>query len=137
MLSPFSDVWQEIVARPQGPLALRFYLQPLVAIALATRDGIRDAREGQPAFLWSVVTNGASRRDFLQDGWRSIGKVFMLALTLDVLYQAVVLGGLKPIQGLLVATVVAIVPYAIVRGPVGRLAGHMRKPRATTRQRAA
>jgi len=137
VLSPFSDVWQEIVARPHGPLALRFYLQPIVAIVLATRDGIRDAREGQPAYLWSVLTNGASRRDFLQDGWRSIGKVFMLALTLDVLYQAVVLGGLKPIQGLLVAAVLSIVPYSILRGPVGRLAGHMRGPRATTRQRAA
>ena len=136
-MSPFSEVWQEIVARPHGPLALRFYLQPLVAIVLAARDGIRDAQEEQPPFLWSVFTSGASRRAFIQDGWRSIGKVFMLALTLDVLYQAVVLGGLKPIQGLLVATLLSIVPYSILRGPVGRLAGHMRGPRATTRQRAA
>ena len=137
MLSPFTEVWQEIVARPQGPLAMRFYLQPLVAIMLATRDGLHDAREGRPAYLWSVITDGASRREFVQDGWRSIGKVFMLALTLDILYQAVVLGGLKPIQGLLVASVLSIVPYMIVRGPVGRLAAHMRGPRATTRQRAA
>lgn len=137
MESPFSDVWQEIVARPQGPLALRFYLQPLVAIVLATRDGLRDASEGRPAYLWSVLTDSASRRDFIQDGWRSIGKVFMLALTLDVLYQAVVLGGLKPIQGLLVSAALAIVPYLIVRGPVGRLARRIRGPRAMTRQRAA
>jgi hypothetical protein len=135
--SPFSEIWQEIVSRPQGPLAFRFYLQPLMAIVLAVRDGLRDAREGQPAFLWSVFTDGVSRRDFIRDGWRSIGKVFMLALTLDVVYQAVVLGGLKPIQGLLVATTLAIVPYVIVRGPVSRLAEHMRGPRATTRRRAA
>lgn len=137
MLSPFSDAWQEILARPQGPLAVRFYLQPLVAVILATRDGLRDAREGRPAYLWSVLTNAEGRREFLQDGWRSIGKVFMLALLLDVLYEATVLGGFKPVQGLLVATVLAIVPYVVVRGPVGRVARRSRRAAAPTRRHAA
>ena len=47
----FSRIWQEIAARPGGPLAIRFYLQPLMATALAIRDGVADARLGKPPYL--------------------------------------------------------------------------------------
>jgi hypothetical protein len=114
-------LWQEIVERPTGPLALRFYIQPLMAVGLAARDGVRDARAGRPPYLWSVLTDPAHRRESLRAGWRSIGKVFVLALVLDLAYQLFVLKGLRPVQGLLVAIVLAIVPYALLRGPVNRV----------------
>ena len=41
----------DIVARLHGPGRLRFILQPLVAIVLGTRDGVKDARIGRPPFL--------------------------------------------------------------------------------------
>jgi hypothetical protein len=48
-------------------------------------------------------------------------KVFVLAFALDVAYQFTVWRGLKPLQALLTATILAVIPYALLRGPVNRL----------------
>ena len=41
---------------------------------------------------------------------------------MDVIYQIIVLKGLRPLEGLIVSVVLAILPYLLVRGPVNRLA---------------
>jgi hypothetical protein len=79
------EVWREILDRPDGPLAFRFYFQPAMAVFLALRDGIRDAKAGRPAYLWSLFTDPAGRLERLRDGWRSVGKIFVLAMVLDLL----------------------------------------------------
>jgi hypothetical protein len=127
--------WTEIASRPDGPMAVRFYLQPLVAIVLAVKDGIKDAHVGRPAYLWALFTDPKRRRERLRDGWKSIGKVFVIALVLDVIYQLVVLKGFRPVEGLSIAIVLAIVPYSLLRGPANRIArrigklGHAPEPR--------
>jgi hypothetical protein len=113
-------MWREILGRPEGPFAFRFYLQPLMALLFAVRDGIHDARAGRSAYLWSLLTE-SRRRQLLREGWHSVGKVFVLAIVLDLLYQLVVLKGLRPLQTLLVAVALALVPYVLVRGPASRL----------------
>jgi hypothetical protein len=110
-----------VVERPEGPFAFRFYLQPLMAVLFAVRDGIHDAKERRPAYLWSLFTDPAGRRERLRDGWRSVGKIFWLAIVLDLLYQVVVLRGLRPVQGILVAVALALVPYVLLRGPACRV----------------
>ena len=45
----------------------------------------------------------------------------MLAFALDVVYQFVEWHGLKPLQALMTAIVLAVIPYAILRGPVNRV----------------
>jgi hypothetical protein len=132
---PFADAWREILERPEGPLAFRFYLQPLMAILFAVRDGIRDAKAGRPAYLWSIFTDPGRRRERLRDGWRSVGKIFVLALVLDVLYQLVVLRGLRPLEGGLVALTLALVPYVLFRGPTSRLFRAVGREKAGAHQR--
>jgi hypothetical protein len=117
-----TQAWHEIAARPEGPLALRFYLQPLMATLFAVRDGLRDARNGRPAYFWALFTDSPNRKELIHDGWRSIGKIFILAMGLDLVYQVIVLHGLRPLQTMLVATSLAIVPYLLLRGPVNRAA---------------
>lgn len=119
--------WQEIVARPGGPLALRFYLQPLMATLLALRDGLADARTGRPPYFWAICFEPGHRRELIRSGWHSIAKVFCLAIALDVLYQLVVLNGLRPLQTMLVAVGLAIVPYLLIRGPVSRIVRTLRR----------
>jgi len=58
----------------------------------------------------------------LKDGWKSVGKVFVLAVFLDVVYQLKVLHIVYPGEVLIVALTLAIVPYLILRGLVNRLA---------------
>jgi hypothetical protein len=123
----FTRTWHEILARPSGPFALRFYLQPLMASLLALRDGIRDAQTGQPAYLWAVFFQPGCRRELLRSGWQSIAKVFVIACVLDVAYQLIVLKGLRPLATILVAVALAIVPYVMVRGPVGRIVRTLRR----------
>jgi hypothetical protein len=37
-------VWEQLIARPTGPMAFRFILQPIMAAIAALRDGVNDAK---------------------------------------------------------------------------------------------
>jgi hypothetical protein len=102
-------------------MSFRLVIQPIVASILAIRSGLRDAREGRPAFLWAAITNPAYRPELLRSGWKDVGKVFVLASVLDAIYQLIVQRGVYVLELLIVATTLAIVPYCLVRGPVTRL----------------
>lgn len=120
-----ADIWQRIVedflGRFDGPLHFRMIVQPLMATILAILDGIKDAKNNKPAYLWTVVFNSESRRDFLKDGWKHMGKIFILAVILDVVYQLKVFHKIYPGEILIVAFIMAIVPYVLLRGPANRL----------------
>jgi hypothetical protein len=83
MQDMLTQLWQELAARPDGPLAIRFYLQPLMAMLLAVRDGIKDAHEGRPAYFWALFSDKPHRRELLRSGWSSVGKVFVIAVKSD------------------------------------------------------
>ena len=121
MGSFFSDLWTGVLARFDGPLHFRLIVQPLMAILFAVRDGRRDSRDGRAAYLWSLVTYPTQRRYLLESGWKGISKVFVLALALDVVYQLMEWHRVKVPQALLTAIVLAVIPYALLRGPVNRL----------------
>jgi hypothetical protein len=52
-----SRIWENLLDRPSGPLALRFLMQPIMATIFAIRDGIKDAHSGRSPYFWTVVTN--------------------------------------------------------------------------------
>ena len=60
--------------------------------------------------------------DMIKDGWKSVGKVFLLAIVLDVVYQIIAERFVYPGEAIIVAIILAIVPYLILRGLVTRLA---------------
>ena len=95
---------------------------PTVVTVLGIRAGLKDAREGRPPFLWTIVTDRGARRRLFRSEWKDVGRVFVIALVLDATYQLVFLRWFYPVQLLIVAVACAIVPYALVRGPVTRLA---------------
>ena len=86
----FTRVWDMLIGRATGPMNFRLLLQPTVATILALRAGWADARAGRPAYLWSVFINPAHRRDLMQKGWKDVGKVFIVAVVLDVVYEIIV-----------------------------------------------
>ena len=117
-----SRLWDNLVGRLNGPLNFRLLLQPAVASCLAIRAGIADARHGRPPFLWTAVTNPVARRELFADGWKDVGRVFIFAAVLDGIYQLVVLQGLYLLELLIVAPLLGLVPYVLVRGPTTRIA---------------
>jgi len=112
---------QDLVGRLHGPLTFRLLMQPLVALIYASIDGWKDARSGRPPYFWALFTDEAHRREMLVSGWTSIGKVFVLALLLDAIYQFIALRFFYPVEAVVVAVLLALVPYLIWRGPANRL----------------
>lgn len=108
--------WEHLIDRVGGPLTFRLIIQPAVAIILAIRAGLEDAHEGRPVYCWTIATDAAHRRYLLRHGWEQVGKVFIVALILDVIYQLIALRWVYPGQLLIVATTLAILPYIVVRG---------------------
>jgi hypothetical protein len=121
MSNLFATVTTNFFARLDGPMHFRFFMQPLVAIVLAIRDGNRDAREGRRPWAWKLVHVPEQRRYLLADGWKGIGRIFLIAIALDVIYQLIEWRTLKPLGALLTATYLAVIPYVLLRGPVNRL----------------
>ena len=118
----FTRVGQGIATRLSGPMSLRLVIQPLMAAIIAVRAGLRDARSGRPTFFWSIVTNAAERKNLLRDGWKDVSKVFLMATVIDLIYQYVVTRGLRLREALVMAFLLAILPYLVLRGSVNRVA---------------
>jgi hypothetical protein len=116
-----SRMFENLAGRVHGPMNFRIILQPLMAVIFAIRDGMKDSREGRAAYFWSLFTEPEHRKDLIRRGWKSVGKIFIFALILDAVYQFWVLGTFYPGEALLVSFILAIVPYALLRGPVNRL----------------
>src|SRR5262245_54832589 len=114
--------WENFLARPDGPLNLRFFLQPTIACVMAIRAGLKDAREGRPAYLWAVLTNRDYRYTLLHGGWKDMRPTFFISATLDAIYQVYIHHAVYLLELLFTATLLALVPYFITRGPVNRLA---------------
>jgi hypothetical protein len=119
------DIWMRIVdlitERLSGPMKFRLVLQPLMAVIFAIIDGIKDAKAGKPPYFWGMLTDPSHRVEMAKDGWKSVGKVFLLAIVLDVVYQILVLRFVYPGQVIFVAILLAILPYLILRGLVNRI----------------
>jgi hypothetical protein len=115
-------VGSQLLDRVSGPLKFRLVLQPVMAGIFAIRSGLADAKAGKAPYFWGLLSNPGERVDMIRDGWKSVGKVFVLALVLDVVYQIIVLRFVYPGEVVIVAFVLAIVPYLILRGLVTRAA---------------
>lgn len=116
------NVLTELLGRSSGPFHARLILQPAVAVVLAIRAGLRDARSGNPAFLWGIATGStADRRLLIRSAWQDLAKMFLVATAIDLVYTLVVLHAVRPVQTLIVVVVVAVVPYALVRGLANRV----------------
>ena len=120
----FSRIIEDLLARVSGPMKFRLVLQPVMAAILAIRSGLKDARVGKPPYFWAMFTDPDSRADMMRDGWKSVGRVFIFGIIMDVIYQFIVFRWFYPAEALLIAVILALVPYLLIRGPMNRIARH-------------
>lgn len=97
-------------------------LQPAMSAALAVRDGVRDARQGTPPYLWSTVFDGGNRAAHIREGLRATRTIILLAVILDVAYQITVLEAFYPGEALIVGVTLGLVSYVLIRGLAARFA---------------
>jgi hypothetical protein len=117
----FARYLGDLMGRVDGPMSFRFLLQPVMALFFAFRDGRRDAHAGSVPYFWALFSDPSHRRELLKDGWHGIYRLFAMALVLDVVYQLIVFRQIRPLQALIIATLLALVPYMLLRGPMNRL----------------
>ena len=119
------DMWRQLAngaaARITGPMKFRLVLQPAMAAYFAVRSGVADARSGRSPYFATLLFDPADRAVLAESGWKDIGKVFILALVLDTVFQLIEFSRVNPVDAFAVAVVLAIVPYLILRGLVTRL----------------
>ena len=117
-----SRIVEDVVGRVSGPMKFRLILQPMMAAIFAVRAGLKDAKEGRPAYFWAIFTEPAQRRELIKEGWKAVGKIFIIAIIIDVVYQYIVFRWFYPGEAIIVAVILALVPYLLIRGPVNRIA---------------
>jgi len=115
-------IWENLIGRAEGPLTFRLLLQPAMSLFFGIRDGLKDARERRPVYLWTIFTEPAERGYLLREGWKAMVKVFLVALVIDAVYQFMVFRWFYPGEAVITAIVLAFVPYLLIRGPVNRIA---------------
>ena len=114
--------WTDLAERPDGPMSFRFLLQPVMAAIAAWHDGKKDALTGRSPYFWTVLTEPDKRRARLVEGFKATAKILVVGLVMDLIYQIVVFRIFYPIEALVVALVLAFVPYLLLRGPFARIA---------------
>lgn len=127
MLDIFVRVWNNLVARTEGPMYFRFFLQPAVSLFFAIRAALRDSHNNTVPFLWRIWSSKGQRTEIAKEGWKDVGKIFIVGTVLDIIYQAILIFKMNvqdafyPLESLIVAFLLAIVPYILFRGPVNRI----------------
>ena len=124
-------VWKDIAERPGGPMSFRFLLQPIMAGVAALHDGINDARLGRDPYFWTVLTDARQRGGRVREGLVSTGRIILLGLAMDIIYQARVFNTFYPGEAVIVALLLAVVPYFLLRGPFSRAARWWRERTST------
>lgn len=112
---------EHLQERPDGPMAFRFALQPLMAAILAIRDGKTDGRTGRPPYLQTLLRRGGGQRAALLEGLRATARILVLAAVIDAIYQVLVYRAFYPGETVIVAFLLGFLPYTLLRGPVGRI----------------
>lgn len=113
----YQRVWRDIVARAGGPMTFRFFLQPTMAAVAAIHDGIKDARLGRSPYFWAALHDQREFGARLREGLISTARIILLGLGMDALYQHRVLKTFYPGEAVLMALLLATLPYLLLRGP--------------------
>lgn len=115
-------IWSDIFGRFGGPMSFRFVLQPAMALIAAIPDGLTDARHGHSAFFWTNRDDPTTRRGRLRQGFISTARVVLLGISMDLIYQLRVFDQFFPAEAVLMAILLAVIPYFLFRWIIERIA---------------
>lgn len=121
LLEMLTSRFEHLLGRAGGPLHFRLFVMPLVVTFFAVRAAMRDARAGQPRFFKALLTKPLERGRLVRSMLKDVGKVFIVAVVLDTVYQLMVLKTFILGELLFVVMVSAILPYLVVRSAVSPL----------------
>jgi len=115
-------IWENMLDRPGGPFIFRFVLQPIMATVAALRDGLHDARTGRSPFLRTVLTDPSQRHGLLDEALIATSRIVLLGLVMDAVYQFIEFDSFHPAEAVIIALLLGVVPYLLLRGLIARIA---------------
>jgi len=115
------DFLDDIPKRLTGPGSFRFILQPLIAIALGSRDGVLDRRAGKVPYLLALITGTGRRRELLRSGLSAIVNVLLMGILLDAVFQWIIFRAVHPGAALILGPVLIAAPYTLARAFANRV----------------
>jgi hypothetical protein len=129
----FDRIWGNLGDRVVGPMHFRVILQPTMAAIKAARDGYKDAKAGKGTFVVDLFNEPSKRRANINEALLATSQIILLGLAMDIIYQVVFEESFYPFEAVLVAVLLAFVPYVLLRGVFGRaigwwLGGHPTRP---------
>jgi len=135
--------WESIARDLSGPGMLggkfqfRLVAQPLGAVILGVRFGIRDAKHGRPPFLKALHAGEENRRQLLQQAARDAIVPLVVALLTDSILQQLINHRIRPVAALVVGGLLVFLPFLIVRALTNRIwtHGHPGQGRRATQSR--
>src|SRR5262249_26210573 len=108
---------------PDEPMRFRFILQPVMAAIVAIRAGLEDVRAGRKPYFWMAL--GVTR---LREGLNATARIILLGIVMDAMYQIIVLGRFYPGEAVIIALLLAFVPYLLLRGPAAPIGRRLHVP---------
>jgi hypothetical protein len=93
-----------------------------MAALVAISDGHKDAQTGRSPYFWTVLWKSDERMGRLREGLNATARIIVLAFTMDLIYQLLVLKTLFPNEAVVIALLLAFVPYLLIRELVVRIA---------------
>jgi len=116
-----ADFFMHLADRLHGPMSMRFFLQPVVAIALGIKDGIKDAKAGTPPFIYDLVFKPQNRQSQLKSALKTLLKPIIIAIVLDAIVQFMMFRFVWPGAAIIVGVFIMGLPYALARGISNRI----------------
>ena len=104
-----------------GPFQFRLIIQPLAAILLGIKVGIRDAKAGDVPFFQALLQKTGGRGHLLAKAVRDAIIPLMLAFIVDSILQRLINGRIRPLAAVVVGVLLVFVPFVIVRGLANRI----------------
>ena len=123
--------WDQLIAQWSGPLSFRLILNPVMATILAVLDGLKDARVGRSPYSRTILFDPSQRGAYLREGLKRVSRVIILSFVMDAIYQFIVLRRFYVGEALVTVFVLAVLPYALIRGTVHRIVRRLRRNRTT------
>jgi hypothetical protein len=120
-----------------GPGKFRFVVQPLIAVALGLRDGLRDVKEGRPPFLISLLFKREYRKQAWTTGKAALITPFLVAIVMDSIFQIMLLHRWKLGGALAVGVLLIGLPYSALRGFSNRISNIRKRRKSPKIEKAA
>ena len=120
-LDTIERLFRQVAARPGSPMSFRFILQPAMAAIAAIHGARKDMRLGRPPYMWTLLHRPQERLGRLRAAANATARIILLGLVMDTIYQVIVLERFYPVEAVVIALLLAFVPYVVLRGLLLRI----------------